>query len=68
MMENILTVSSSPHLSSGATTRRIMLDVIISLVPASIAATVFFGWKSLMLIAVCVISCVVMEYICRRVM
>ena len=67
-MENILTVSSSPHLSSGATTRRIMLDVIISLVPASIAATVFFGWKSLMLIAVCVISCVVMEYICRRVM
>ncbi|MGN0498405.1 MAG: RnfABCDGE type electron transport complex subunit D [Acutalibacteraceae bacterium] len=68
MMDNMLTVSSSPHLSSGATTRKIMLDVIISLVPASIAATVFFGWKSLMLIAVCIISCVVMEFICRKVM
>lgn len=68
MMDNMLTVSSSPHLNSGATTKRIMLDVIISLVPASIAAFVFFGWKSLMLIGVCVISCVVLEYICRRVM
>ncbi len=64
----MLTVSSSPHLSSGATTKRIMLDVIISLVPASIAAVVFFGWKSLVLIAVCIVSCVALEYICRRVM
>ncbi len=67
-MENILTMSPSPHLSSGATTRRIMLDVIISLVPASVAAVVFFGWKSLMLIGVCILSCVVLEYICRKVM
>lgn len=67
-MENILTMSPSPHLSSGATTRRIMLDVIISLVPASVAAVIFFGWKSLMLIGVCILSCVVLEYICRKVM
>ncbi len=67
-MENILTMSPSPHLSSGATTRRIMLDVIISLVPASVAAVIFFGWRSLMLIGVCILSCVVLEYICRKVM
>lgn len=67
-MENILTMSPSPHLSSGATTRRIMLDVIISLIPASVAAVVFFGWRSLMLIGVCILSCVVLEYICRKVM
>lgn len=67
-MDNMLTVSSSPHLSSGATTKRIMLDVIIALVPASIASVVFFGYKSLMLIAVCVLSCIVLEYICRKVM
>lgn len=67
-MENILTMSPSPHLSSGATTRRIMLDVIISLIPASVAAVIFFGWKSLMLIGVCILSCVVLEYICRKVM
>ncbi len=67
-MENMLTVSSSPHLSSGATTRKIMLDVIIALVPASVAAVIFFGWKSLMLIAVCIASCTALEYICRKVM
>ena len=67
-MENILTMSPSPHLSSGATTRRIMLDVIISLVPASVAAVIFFGWRSLMLIGVCILSCVVLEYICPKVM
>ena len=64
----MLTVSSSPHLSSGATTRKIMLDVIIALVPASVAAVIFFGWKSLMLIAVCIASCTALEYICRKVM
>lgn len=68
MMENLLTVSSSPHLNCGTTTRRIMFDVILALVPASIAAVVLFGWKSIMLIAVCIISCVALEYICRRVM
>lgn len=45
-MENILTMSPSPHLSSGATTRRIMLDVIISLVPASVAAVIFLAGEA----------------------
>lgn len=67
-MDNMLTVSSSPHLSSGTTTRKIMLDVIISLVPASVAAVVFFGWESLFLIAVCIVSSILLEYISRRVM
>ena len=40
-MEKLL-VSSSPHLRSGASTQRIMLDVIIALCPALIASFVFF--------------------------
>ena len=45
-----------------------MLDVIISLLPASAASVVFFGWRALMLIGVCVFTCVFTEYICRIVM
>ena len=67
-MENKLYVSSSPHLRSSSTTTKIMLDVIIALVPASIASVVFFGWRALMLIGVCIASCVLCEYISRKVM
>ncbi len=60
--------SSSPHLRSAASTRKIMLDVIISLLPAAAASVVFFGWRALMLIGVCVFTCVFTEYMCRIVM
>ena len=35
-------VSASPHIRSGRTTKGIMLDVIIALIPALIAGTVIF--------------------------
>lgn len=56
-----LTVSAAPHIHSGASTNRIMLDVIIALVPASVAAVVIFGVKALIVIAACVITAVVSE-------
>lgn len=40
-----------------------MLDVIIALTPALIAATVIFGGRALLLTAVCVASCVVFEWL-----
>lgn len=67
-MDNKMYVSSSPHFRSNSSTTRIMLDVIIALVPASIASVVIFGPLSLMLIGVCVATCVLCEYICRKVM
>lgn len=67
-MDEKLIVSSSPHIRNGVTTRSIMLDVIMSLVPAAIASILLFGPRALMIIAVCVASCVLSEYICRRVM
>ena len=66
-MEKLI-VSSSPHLRSGASTQRIMLDVIIALCPALIASFVFFGPRALILVAVTVLSCVLSEYISRKVM
>ena len=67
-MEAKLHVSSSPHFKSGNSTRRIMLDVIIALCPAAVAACVIFGMRSLVLIAVCVSTCVLLEYVSRKIM
>lgn len=63
-----LTISSSPHLRSGASTRSIMLDVIIALTPAAIASVILFGPRALMLLAVSVSACVLSEWICRKIM
>ncbi len=58
-----LNVSSSPHIRSSVTTRRIMLDVIIALLPAAIAGTVIFGARALAVIAACVLSAVLSEFL-----
>lgn len=45
-----------------------MLDVVIALCPALIAAGLTFGLRAILLTAICVISCVVFEYLIRRIM
>ena len=61
-MEKLI-VSSSPHIHSGASTQRIMLDVVIALLPASVAAVVLFGLKALLMIAVSVSTAVISEFL-----
>ena len=61
-MNNQLIVTSSPHIKDGMTTQKIMLNVIIALIPALIAAVVIFGFRALLVTAVCVVSCVFFEY------
>ena len=46
-MDKTLRLSISPHIHSGNSTAKIMRDVIIALVPASIAGTVIFGIRAL---------------------
>ena len=60
-MNNQLTLSVSPHIHSGKSTSRIMLDVILALLPAAIAGVVIFGLWSILVLAVCVVSCVGFE-------
>lgn len=60
---NKLTVSPSPHIKDKVTTSSLMLNVIIALIPAAVASVVIFGISSLILIATCVITCVVGEYL-----
>ena len=61
-MKNLI-VSASPHLHTKTTTQSIMRDVLIALAPASIAAVVLFGLKALIILALCVGTCVLSEYI-----
>ena len=59
-MENLIT-SASPHIHSGASTRRIMLDVIIALLPAAIASAVIFGMRANVILLTCIVSAVLAE-------
>ena len=60
-MSKNLTLSVSPHIHSGRSTRRIMLDVILALLPAAVAGCIIFGLRALLVIAVTVASCVAFE-------
>lgn len=66
-MEKLL-VTHSPHINHPDTTRGIMADVIIALLPATVAGCVIFGWYSALVILTCIVTAVLAEYICRRVM
>lgn len=60
-MSALTKVMISPHIHCGNSTAGIMRDVLISLVPATIAGTVIFGLRALIVTAVCVLSCVGFE-------
>ena len=66
-MQRKLIVSSSPFLrDESVTTRRLMLDVIIALLPTAIAAVWFFGGSALTLMLVAVGSAVFAEFIYQK--
>ena len=56
-----LNVSAAPHIRSKDSTSKIMLDVLIALVPALIAAVIIFGFRALVLTAISAAACVVFE-------
>ena len=67
---NRLISSVSPHFHTPRDTQKIMLDVIIALSPAAVASVILFGWRALLVIAVCVGTCVLSEFLfeklCKR--
>jgi len=62
-MENKLLLSSSPHLHCNNSTTKIMLDVIIALLPATVAGIIIFGINALLVILVTVAAAVLSEYV-----
>ncbi len=65
---DLFIVSSSPHAHSGEAVERIMLDVLIALVPTFLAACWLFRLDAVRLTAVCVGTCLLTEWLCRKAM
>lgn len=63
-----LIATSSPHIRGSETTRSIMLDVIIAMVPALVWAVICFGMKALALTVVSVVGCMFWEWLYRTLM
>jgi len=62
-MDKKLILSSSPHIGSTFTTKRIMQSVVIALVPATLASVIVFGLYPLVVIALSIGSAVGAEYL-----
>ena len=61
IMEKLL-VSPNPHIHAPVSTKTLMRDVIIALLPAVICSFVFYGWREILVMAVSVASCVCLEW------
>lgn len=59
-------VSISPHIYSKTDTASIMRDVVIALLPALVAAVVFFGFRALLVVVVCVAAAVLTEFLYEK--
>ena len=67
-MDNLITISPSPHAQTPTTVSRLMLHVIIALVPAVLFALYYFGIGAAIVIATSIVGCIAAEYLITRYM
>ena len=65
-MATRLFAAPSPHIHGGESTKRIMCDVVLALLPALAVSTYVLGLRVLLITAVAVVSCVAFEYLIAR--
>lgn len=66
IMNNKLIVSPAPHIHSPLSTKILMRDVVIALMPAVIVSIIFYGWQELVVLGVSVGSCILIEYLVAK--
>ncbi len=66
-MTELKTVSSSPHIRANISTSSIMRDVCIALVPALLCSVIYFGFRALLLTALCMIFSVGFEFLWQKI-
>ncbi len=66
MMERLLKVSASPHIRHVDTTRGIMGDVIIALLPAAIYGCLLFGLRAAAVLATTIATAVLAEFLWNK--
>ena len=59
-------VSPSPHIHSKTSTRSLMLDVVIALLPSVLVTILFYGWSAVVILASSVVFCVLLEYLITK--
>ncbi|MGB5498163.1 MAG: RnfABCDGE type electron transport complex subunit D, partial [Maribacter sp.] len=57
MSDQAVIISASPHVHSDRTSKKLMYDVLIALIPAFLVSLYVFGIGALLVTAVAVISC-----------
>ena len=57
-----LVISAAPHIRAPRTTKHIMLDVLVALLPAAAAGIVYFGWAAAVTIVLAMASAFVTEF------
>ncbi|MBF0102291.1 MAG: RnfABCDGE type electron transport complex subunit D [Desulfobacterales bacterium] len=65
-ISNCLHVSSAPHIQSEVTISKIMWTVVVSLLPPLIISIFIFGFQTLIITLVSVVSCVVTEAVSQK--
>ncbi|WP_111709069.1 RnfABCDGE type electron transport complex subunit D [Lutibacter citreus] len=65
-MSQPIIVSASPHVHSDRTSKKLMYDVVIALIPAFLVSLYVFGIGALIVTAAAVISCLVFEYLIQK--
>lgn len=65
-MSKLFNVSSSPHVRSSETTRSIMMDVAIAMLPATAYGVFQFGLHALLVLIVTIAACVLSEYVYEK--
>ena len=65
-MSKLFNVSSSPHVRSSETTRSIMMDVAIAMLPATAYGVFQFGLHALLVLIVTILACVLSEYVYEK--
>jgi electron transport complex protein RnfD len=65
-MDNLLTVSPSPHVSTTQSVKKLMYGVVLSLVPAFLVSVYLFGAGALVVTLVSIASCVLFESAIQR--
>ena len=66
MADQNIIISASPHVHSDRTSKRIMYDVLIALIPAFLVSLYVFGIPALLMTSVAVISCIVFETLIQK--
>ena len=66
MSDQPIIVSASPHVHSDRTSKKLMYDVVIALIPAFLVSLYVFGLQALLVTGVAVLSCLLIEYLIQR--